>query len=83
MMKAWLEQHHYKRKIIFASHFLTAGLFIWLFIIFIYIYINNKQTMIFINRYSEADFELILFSLLLPFIICGLILNYLYLRKFL
>ena len=84
MIKAWLQRHHYKRKIIFATHLLTTGLFIWFYMVFIWIYFfTNKSTVLYINRYGEADFELVLLSLLAPISIIGLILNYIYLRRYL
>jgi len=80
-----LKKHHYKRKIIFATHALTTGLFVWFYGLFVYIYFfsDDKATGIYINRYGEADFELVLLSMLVPITIIGLILNYVFLRRYL
>jgi len=81
----WFKKHHYKRKIIFATHALTTGMFVWMYGVFLYIYFftSDKSISLFINRLGEADFELVLLSLLVPIVIVGLILNYIFLRRYL
>jgi len=84
LIKQWLIRHHYKRKIIFATHALTTGMFIWMYALFLYIYfVTDKKITLYINRLGEADFELILLSILVPITIVGLVLNYIFLRRYL
>jgi len=84
MIKDWLIRHHYKRKLIFATHLLTTGMFVWFYALFLYMFFfTGKSTTLYINRLGEADFELVLLSILVPICIVGLILNYVFLRRYL
>jgi len=85
-MRKWLIRHNYKHKIVFATHLITTAMYIWFYIqIFLTMYLNgkNKGMMFYINNYNEADVELILLSALLPLCITGVVLNYIFLRKYL
>lgn len=83
-MKTWLIRHHYKRKTIFATHLLTTGLFVWMYSLFLYMYFfTGKKLTLYIDRLGEANFELILLTLLVPITIVGLVLNYIFLRRYL
>jgi len=80
----WLIKHHYKRKLIFATHTLTTGMFVWFYALFLYMFFfSNKSVTLYINRLGEADFELMLLSILVPVCIVGLILNYVFLKRYL
>jgi len=84
LIKQWLKRHHYKRKIIFATHCLTTGLFIWMYGIFVYMYFfTGKKLTLYIDRLGEANFELVLLSILVPITLVGLVLNYIFLRRYL
>ena len=67
-----------KYKIIIASDFILLGLVIWGYIVFINIYMNGFSTTVYINRYGEANLELIVFPILIGFHVLG----FYYLWKF-
>ena len=59
-----------KFKIIFAGNFVNLGLIIWGYITFIRIYLTEEKYMVFhINRYNEANLELIVIPILIGFLV--------------
>jgi len=67
-----------KYKIIIASDFILLGLVVWGYIAFINIYRNGMATVVYINRYGEANLELVVIPLLIGFHVLG----FYYLWKF-
>jgi len=60
-----------KYKIIIASDFILLGLVVWGYIVFINIYLNGFSTTVYINRYGEANLELIMIPVLIGFHVLG------------
>ena len=62
-----------KYKIIIASDFILLGLVVWAYLAFINIYLNGFSTTVYINRYGEANLELVIIPILIGFHIVGFI----------
>jgi len=60
-----------KYKIIIASDFILLGLVVWGYIVFINIYLKGFSTTVYINRYGEANLELIMIPVLIGFHVLG------------
>ena len=60
-----------KYKIIIASDFILLGLVVWGYVVFINIYNAGFKTMVYINRYGEANLELVIIPILILFHIVG------------
>jgi len=57
-----------------TSYMMMFGLLVWGFSAFVRIYLSEgKQTMVFINRYGEADIELVILLALMVYCLYGLV----------
>ena len=61
-----------KKKFVIGCYFIMLGLLIWGYIIFLTIYFNGNSMMIYVNRYNEADLELVVIPVLIFCCVVGL-----------